>query len=741
MAHMTGVMTRSLAAVATLALTLAPSAGGPVMAGANLAEGDAGYSKTQNVMSLANSDGVPGRLYVTNQFTVSRGGDIVDYVAGNSGDGSMLAAEYKAVETGKTTQERVKAGQRVLPWSVSIAYGLNGPQVKPSQIAGASGLVDIRITVEPNAAVSNGYAENSIPVVAFTVPSSVSDDITVGDGMTLTMQGSDMLVSGVGEPGKRTVFDCYMNAKNFSMSQLAFVTVQADDTASFVDEVTAVSDRADALVNTLVVTGSASDRKLIEQLTAMRDREQKLGEKAIKEKTAAHKAAFSSYMAHYVGSYTTHLSGSIGSSTQMQALIGTAGELTGDTPMAQAVTDLANAVNAVSAAHEHDGAVHAIDDLIQRIRQRGTSGLADEISQTMAQESTEGATAYKAGQSQLSNAMIPYSMAYTDVYTKHLSELTGGTSAGAARYQQQAIDAANEEFSTSADLQDDNQKVQSAMDALAAASEHTGAANALQQISIQFAGALTSTASTGDAQGGDAAAGRVRYGWAGSDTTSMAAKAERERLGAPSNRGELAAVSKQEREEAERKAQALASGKTDDDSQSSMSIGDVMGNASGLGMLGGAAKSDGKGGNKDSGDGKDGNASGSGSSSATGTASGSKSASVPKFSPVYGISGMNPRSPLQSTSSELIDETVAIGDVSDMLVQAAQSLAGSGSGSASDDGKPVARLAAALRRLSCDGANAYSDHCIADGRHSYDVLSDWNRHTEDLRLLIIMPAV
>ena len=95
--------------------------------------------------------------------------------------------------------------------------------------------------------------------------------------MTLTTQGSDMLVSGVGEPGKRTVFDCYMNAKNFSMSQLAFVTVQADDTASFVDEVTAVSDRADALVNTLVVTGSASDRKLIEQLTAMRDREQKLG--------------------------------------------------------------------------------------------------------------------------------------------------------------------------------------------------------------------------------------------------------------------------------------------------------------------------------------------------------------------------------------------------------------------------------------------------------------------------------
>ena len=102
---------------------------------------------------------------------------------------------------------------------------------------------------------------------------------------------------------------------------------------------------------------------------------------------------------------------------------------------------------------------------------------------------------------------------------------------------------------------------------------------------------------------------------------------------------------------------------------------------------------------------------------------------------------MNPRSPLQSTSLSSSTRQWRLVTVSDMLVQAAQSLAGSGGGSAAVDGKPVARLAAALRRLSCDGANAYSDHCIADGRHSYDVLSDWNRHTEDLRLLIIMPAV
>ena len=45
-------------------------------------------------------------------------------------------------------------------------------------------------------------------------------------------------------------------------------------------------------------------------------------------------------MAAYVGSYTTHLSGSVGTSTQLPALMGTAGELSGDTPLAQAVLDL-----------------------------------------------------------------------------------------------------------------------------------------------------------------------------------------------------------------------------------------------------------------------------------------------------------------------------------------------------------------------------------------------------------------
>ncbi len=94
-------------------------------------------------------------------------------------------------------------------------------------------------------------------------------------------------------------------------------------------------------------------------------------------------------MAAYVGAYTDHLSGSIGDSSQLSALMGTAGELSKNTPLAQAVIDLADAVNNVSAAHQHAGAVEALDEVIRRIQQQGTTGLADDLNTEAAEEATK----------------------------------------------------------------------------------------------------------------------------------------------------------------------------------------------------------------------------------------------------------------------------------------------------------------------------------------------------------------
>lgn len=70
-------------------------------------------------------------------------------------------------------------------------------------------------------------------------------------------------------------------------------------------------------------------------------------------------------------------------------VMGTAGELSGDTPLAQAVLDLANAVNNVSAAHQHAGAVDALDEVIRRIQQQGTTGLVDDLIAEASEEATQ----------------------------------------------------------------------------------------------------------------------------------------------------------------------------------------------------------------------------------------------------------------------------------------------------------------------------------------------------------------
>ena len=102
------------------------------------------------------------------------------------------------------------------------------------------------------------------------------------------------------------------------------------------------------------------------------------------------------------------------------------------------MADLANAVNDVSAAYRHIGAADAVDEVIRTIEQRGTSGLVNELAKRAGEEQQRGSKDYSAGQSQLSAAMIPYSMDFTDAYTARLKEL-GATAGTAGSYETQAI--------------------------------------------------------------------------------------------------------------------------------------------------------------------------------------------------------------------------------------------------------------------------------------------------------------
>lgn len=585
-------------ALVSCALCVASILGGAWMSRPTPVDYGPVLATASDMYAVTDAEGEPVRWYV-----VGKGGAGNGASADSANSGSTDTDSVNS-DSGTSKVSRIPASAATLPWKVSVTYSLDGPNVEANEVAGASGLIGVYIDIKPQTKEAN----RTIPVVAFTVPTQVADDVSADNSITVTMQGSNTVVAAAGKAATGLEFSCYMNAKDFSMSSVALAVLPSNSSSPAVGanpdaanaaaqpaadtDVAQLTASAATLVDALTDAGSGEQQQLIEQLQTLRDNERALNKSVVAERETAHKRTFEDYMAAYVGSYTTHLSGSIGTSTQLPALMGTAGELSGDTPLAQAVLDLANAVNNVSAAHQHAGAVDALDEVIRRIQQQGTTGLVDDLTAEASEEATRGSKQYADGQSQLSAAMIPYSMKYTDVYTANLSALTGGTSSGATAYESQAIAETN----GSDELADAQSKVDAAMSTLATASEHTGKATALRQIVLRFSdqfegGASSASGSDGDGSSGDVSSGPVTEAQALTSLVDSQSQSFYGKTRAAQAKRKADAARKQAKAVQQQQSQHSKASLVDD--TMSMSAGDVMNYAGGLtSAIGGGDKSD-----------------------------------------------------------------------------------------------------------------------------------------------------
>lgn len=614
------------AAIAVAVITAAPVAAVGVNDAISALQQNGQYAADashDDVMSAYTSIDKPGRLFLTN--------------------------------SGSSTSKRVPKGVVALPWKISASFTLNGPDVSVSDVSGASGMIGIRIALH---ATKPDVTANLTPIVAFTIPGRVGSDVTADDGVLVSSDNTSTLVAAVGKPGEDLTFNAYVTAKHFTMSSLSIAAVEGNVQQSLPD----LTKRATTLVDGLTNVGSQRNRKLIAQLEQLRDNEKALAKQTIAVRSKAHDQAFDGYIDAYVGSYTTHLSGSIGNATQLPAILGTASELNGDTSVAKSVADLANAVNDVSAAYRHIGAADAVDEVIRTIEQRGTSGLVNELTKRAGEEQQRGSKDYSAGQSQLSAAMIPYSMDFTDAYTARLKEL-GATAGTAGSYETQAIADVRVGIKDNEKLKTASDKVSAAMTALADASEHTGQAGAFHQIVLRFADQLDSDDDTSESGAADDASVLDTLRSA-SASQSLCAKAEKQRS------------------RAQRKAErAQAKNNTADstslvDDKNAISMDDVMSYAGGLRpSFGAAADTTSK--NVAKVGGVDGSSKNSGGDSSDGSADSSAS-SLPITG--YGLAktGFTP------DNGDLIDETVELAAAAEVFDDALQAgLGGNGSGNSS----------------------------------------------------------
>ena len=614
------------AAIAVALITAAPVAAVGVNDAISALQQNGQYAADashDDVMSAYTSIDKPGRLFLTN--------------------------------SGSSTSKRVPKGVVALPWKISASFTLNGPDVSVSDVSGASGMIGIRIALH---ATKPDVTANLTPIVAFTIPGRVGSDVTADDGVLVSSDNTSTLVAAVGKPGEDLTFNAYVTAKHFTMSSLSIAAVEGNVQQSLPD----LTKRATTLVDGLTNVGSQRNRKLIAQLEQLRDNEKALAKQTIAVRSKAHDQAFDGYIDAYVGSYTTHLSGSIGNATQLPAILGTASELNGDTSVAKSVADLANAVNDVSAAYRHIGAADAVDEVIRTIEQRGTSGLVNELTKRAGEEQQRGSKDYSAGQSQLSAAMIPYSMDFTDAYTARLKEL-GATAGTAGSYETQAIADVRAGIKDNEKLKTASDKVSAAMTALADASEHTGQASAFHQIVLRFADQLDSDDDTSESGAADDASVLDTLRSA-SASQSLCAKAEKRR-----------SCAQRKAERAQAKNNTADSTSLVDD-KNAISMDDVMSYAGGLRpSFGAAADTTSK--NVAKVGGVDGSSKNSGGDSSDGSADSSAS-SLPITG--YGLAktGFTP------DNGDLIDETVELAAAAEVFDDALQAgLGGNGSGNSS----------------------------------------------------------
>ena len=654
-------------ALVSCALCVASILGGAWMSRPTPVDYGPVLATASDMYAVTDAEGEPVRWYVVGKGGAGNG------ASADSGNSGSTDTDSANSDSGTSKVSRVPASAATLPWKVSVTYSLDGPNVEANEVAGASGLIGVYIDIKPQTKEAN----RTIPVVAFTVPTQVADDVSADNSITVTMQGSNTVVAAAGKAATGLEFSCYMNAKDFSMSSVALAVLPSNSSSPAVGanpdaanaaaqpaadtDVAQLTASAATLVDSLTDAGSGEQQQLIEQLQTLRDNERALNKSVVAERETAHKRTFEDYMAAYVGSYTTHLSGSIGTSTQLPALMGTAGELSGDTPLAQAVLDLANAVNNVSAAHQHAGAVDALDEVIRRIQQQGTSGLVDDLTAEASEEATRGSKQYADGQSQLSAAMIPYSMKYTDFYTANLSALTGGTSSGATAYESQAIAETN----GSDELADAQSKVDAAMSTLATASEHTGKATALRQIVLRFSdqfegGTSSASGSDGDGSSGDVSSGPVTEAQALTSLVDSQSQSFYGKTRATQAKRKADAARKQAKAVQQQQSQHSKASLVDD--TMSMSAGDVMNYAGGLtSAIGGGDKSDSS------------KSAGSGTNDSAKSSDTDDSGNNLDTAPVlfgFGTGGTL----LKHDMNALINETVKISDAGTLLAQAVAQL-------------------------------------------------------------------
>ncbi len=217
---------------------------------------DKGKYSTKDEVIYANltPNGKTDEMYVVNSFQVTEPGDLIDYGSyedvRNLTDLTEITIEDKnevhfEAEDDFFYQGTIK--NQALPWDISITYLLDGKKIKPNDLAGQSGQLEIQIKTSQNKKVDPVFFEYFLLQIEMTFDPLYFENIQAPEA-TEANEGKDKLISFNVMPEQEETLIAMADVTDFELEPIQISAVPANvgfddpDTDELAEEMQELSD-------------------------------------------------------------------------------------------------------------------------------------------------------------------------------------------------------------------------------------------------------------------------------------------------------------------------------------------------------------------------------------------------------------------------------------------------------------------------------------------------------------------
>ena len=192
-------------------------------------------TKDEVIYGKLSASGNIKNMYVVNSFYITKPGEITDYGnytnirnltdLSNINDTKDGEINFHAKE--ETFYYQGELEGKLLPWDISITYLLNGKEMKPEELAGKSGDLEIQLTTSANENVDPMFFEYYMLQISLQLDPLIFHDIQAPKG-TEANEGKNKLITFSVMPEQEEVLILSAHVQNLKMAPIDISAIPAN---------------------------------------------------------------------------------------------------------------------------------------------------------------------------------------------------------------------------------------------------------------------------------------------------------------------------------------------------------------------------------------------------------------------------------------------------------------------------------------------------------------------------------